>query len=328
MFLKSISSNKKIYIVTIILAFFTQATGNLVVVMYSPSILAAAGITGRTALLTATVIIGVWNLACTFVPFFTTDRLGRVVLLVVGYGLMALGALLLAFGVVFSMQRKYLLSISGIAISLLGYEVGPGSIFFVVISEIFPFHVRSMSISLVMTVFLVGSVFISFAYLPLAEAIGELPIFIALTVFSVFIALVVFFFLPETKGRVLGNESQNENENENRNKNEKENEIENKRSQETIGKTVAVDVGGLGVAGTDIDIEIEVDVDTDIGTNVDENADHQDPVVTDTNATDTSARGTNITSVGTGTGEGVIDVHERVGDEEQCLNADSVSPVI
>lgn len=196
LFLRSVKKNKKVYFVGSVLAFFMQLTGNLMVIMYSLEILKTAGVQEGTPLLTATVFIGLFGMLCTFPPFFVMHRFDPVTLMAVGFGIMIVGAVVLCIGLSVQFEKKYVLSIAGIALHLLGYGVGPGPTFWVIVSDLFPPADRGIANGIMTGLFQIAATLVSFVYLPIAQAVGELSVFVALAVFCLFILIFIVVLLP------------------------------------------------------------------------------------------------------------------------------------
>lgn len=89
-------------IITFGLMFFQQVSGINAVIFYTNEIFEAAG-TGLNADI-ATILVGIMQVAATFVASLVVDRLGRRILLLVSDSVMALCTLLL--GVYFFMQQR------------------------------------------------------------------------------------------------------------------------------------------------------------------------------------------------------------------------------
>jgi hypothetical protein len=118
---------------------------------------------------------------------------------------MALGDLLVVFSLLSSSVSgsMYMLSLLGIAIFILGFEVGPGPIFQVLVSELYPAAVRGRAMSVVVTVNWIACITLVFIYLPLVQLISELAMFFFFFALCAGTAAFVYFVVPETKGKTL-----------------------------------------------------------------------------------------------------------------------------
>ncbi|MDP4333324.1 sugar porter family MFS transporter [Curtobacterium sp. A7_M15] len=189
-------------VVGILVAFFANGCGINLIVYFAPQILQSVGM-GSSASLLATVGLGVVNVVFTAVGMALVDRVGRRPMLLVGaIGMtVSLGALalLLAFPVNGSTAA---LSLVCLAVYIVVYAVSPGLVAYVVISEIFPLHVRAKATAAATFVIFATNLVIGVFSLPLLDSIGAPA---TLSIFGVVcLVFVVFCFrMPETKGRTL-----------------------------------------------------------------------------------------------------------------------------
>ncbi|MBF4612961.1 sugar porter family MFS transporter [Curtobacterium sp. VKM Ac-1376] len=189
-------------VVGILVAFFANACGINLIVYFAPQILQSIGM-GASASLLATVGLGVVNVVFTGVGMALVDRVGRRPMLLVGaVGMtVSLGALaiLLAFPVNGSTAA---LSLICLALYIVVYAVSPGLVAYVVISEIFPLHVRAKATAAATFVIFATNLVIGVFSLPLLDSFGAPA---TLSIFAVVCLVFVFFCLrmPETKGKTL-----------------------------------------------------------------------------------------------------------------------------
>lgn len=189
-------------VVGILVAFFANGCGINLIVYFAPQILQSVGM-GSSASLLATVGLGVVNVVFTAVGMALVDRIGRRPMLLVGaIGMtVSLGALalLLAFPVNGSTAA---LSLVCLAVYIVVYAVSPGLVAYVVISEIFPLHVRAKATAAATFVIFATNLLIGVFSLPLLDSIGAPA---TLSIFAVVcLVFVLFCFrMPETKGRTL-----------------------------------------------------------------------------------------------------------------------------
>lgn len=189
-------------VIGILVAFFANGCGINLIVYFAPQILQSVGMVSSASLL-ATVGLGVVNVVFTAIGMALVDRVGRRPMLLVGaIGMtVSLGALavLLAFPVNGSTAT---LSLICLAVYIVVYAVSPGLVAYVVISEIFPLHVRAKAAAAATFVIFATNLLIGVFSLPLLESIGAPA---TLSIFAVVCLVFVFFCLrmPETKGRTL-----------------------------------------------------------------------------------------------------------------------------
>ncbi|OII07267.1 hypothetical protein BIU89_11730 [Curtobacterium sp. MCBA15_005] len=189
-------------LIGILVAFFANGCGINLIVYFAPQILQSIGM-GASASLLATVGLGVVNVVFTGVGMALVDRVGRRPMLLVGaIGMtVSLGALavLLAFPVNGSTAA---LSLVCLAVYIVVYAVSPGLVAYVVISEIFPLHVRAKATAAATFVIFATNLVIGVFSLPLLDSIGAPA---TMSIFAVVCLVFVGFCLrmPETKGKTL-----------------------------------------------------------------------------------------------------------------------------
>lgn len=188
-------------LIGVTLALLQQLSGINAVIYYGPDILARAGFQIGDAL-SGQVIIGIVNVLGTFVAVAAVDRFGRRPLLVFG----ASGALLslMAIGMLFRAETPntvlLMIAILGF-IACFAFSYGP--VVWIILSEIFPMHMRGIAMSVATGALWIGTVLVGQMTPYLLETIqptGTFWLFAACTLPALYLAI---FVLPETKGRSL-----------------------------------------------------------------------------------------------------------------------------
>lgn len=186
--------------VGITLAIFQQFCGINVVFNYTSTIFASVGASLNKQLF-ETVAIGVVNLVFTILAMLLVDKLGRRPLMLIGSIGLSVIYILLAFllqshAVVWLTSVFVLLAISIYAISL-------APVTWVLISEIFPNHIRGVASS-VAIVSLWGAYFILvFTFPILASKLGTYGPFYLYAAICFFGFLFILKRVNETKGQTL-----------------------------------------------------------------------------------------------------------------------------
>jgi sugar porter (SP) family MFS transporter len=195
---------RRMMIVGIALAVFQQIVGINTVIYYAPTILKFAG-QQNTGALTQSVYIGCTNVFFTIVAILLLDKLGRRFFLVGGTSLLT--AALVGLGVFFAsgavQSSVPWLALACLLLYIMGFAVGLGPVFWLMISEIFPLQMRGPAMA-VCTMFNWGLNFaISYTFLTLTDVITKQGTFWLYAFFGV--CAVVFFLtvVPETKDRSL-----------------------------------------------------------------------------------------------------------------------------
>jgi len=178
-----------------------QFTGINAVIFYSTEIFTSAGVDGAegSLIVMATQVV-VTGIACLLV-----DRLGRRLLLLLACGGMEASAL--------SMTAFYLLKESGNQINALAlasmilyiasFSIGMGAIPWLIMSEIFPGHVRGVAGSVATGVNWTGSFIMTYIFDLMNKKLGEAGTFAFFSV-EIFVTFIfIWTSIPETKGKSL-----------------------------------------------------------------------------------------------------------------------------
>jgi sugar porter (SP) family MFS transporter len=195
---------RRMMIVGIALAIFQQIVGINTVIYYAPTILKFAG-QHNTGALTQSVFIGCTNVVFTIVAILLLDKLGRRFFLISGTSILTVA--LVGLGIFFASSGVQhtvgWLALACLLLYIMGFAVGLGPVFWLMISEIFPLQMRGPAMA-VCTMFNWGLNFaISYTFLTLTDVITKQGTFWLYAFFGV--CAVIFFvtIVPETKDRSL-----------------------------------------------------------------------------------------------------------------------------
>jgi sugar porter (SP) family MFS transporter len=195
---------RRMLIVGVALAVFQQIVGINTVIYYAPTILKFAG-QHNTGALTQSVYIGCTNVFFTIVAILLLDKLGRRFFLIAGTATLTLA--LVGLGIFFdspSVQHSVpWLALACLLVYIMGFAVGLGPVFWLMISEIFPLQMRGPAMA-VCTMFNWGFNFaISYTFLTLTDVLTKQGTFWLYAGFGV--CAIAFFLtvVPETKDRSL-----------------------------------------------------------------------------------------------------------------------------
>eukprot|EP00668_Euglena_longa_P042174 GGOE01055623.1.p1 GENE.GGOE01055623.1~~GGOE01055623.1.p1 ORF type:complete len:485 (+),score=133.72 GGOE01055623.1:71-1525(+) len=180
------------------MAIAQQATGINAVMFYAPKFLALGGVQLK---MLGSVFVMFWNFATTLLAMFLVDRVGRRTLLLPSLFLMA--ASLLAMGPVYAaIHAGYLGSIwcfVPLAIFVTGFEVGPGTLFGVILNEIFPEEILPFGAPIVGTSSGIFAMITTVVFPPLELRLGS-GVFGIFGLITMVIWVYMVFCLPETRG--------------------------------------------------------------------------------------------------------------------------------
>ena len=196
------SGYSRALLIGIMLAVFGQFSGINAIMYYAPEIFKSAG-AGTDSAFMQTVVVGLVNLAFTFVAIGFVDRAGRRPLLIIGTLVQVIS--LTATGYLLHVKADGLVLLISILAFVGAFAVAMGPIPWIVNSEIFPTKLRgrTMSVAIVMLWLADFIVTQTFPMLRESPAIGPAKTFWTYAAFSLASMVFVIFMVPETKGRTL-----------------------------------------------------------------------------------------------------------------------------
>jgi SP family arabinose:H+ symporter-like MFS transporter len=193
-------------LVAIGLAVFQQLDGVTVLIFYAPMIMQQAGFPQASAAIRVTMIVGIWNLICTFAAVWLIDRVGRRPLLL--WGTIGMAAGLIAMGVFFHLHITGPVVPLVMMVAVAAYVMSMAPVAWLIMAEIFPNHMRGKGMAVASTALWMASFGANFLF-PLVTDYSEKHFGSAAIAFWLFagVCLVTFAFcwwlVPETKGRTL-----------------------------------------------------------------------------------------------------------------------------
>jgi len=197
-------SVKPILVVGIALALFQQFVGINTVIYYGPTILKATGL-GDGGALQQSVFIGVTNVAFTIVAVLLLDKVGRRVLLLTGN--VAFFAALVVLGLYFAVtpikQHAPWVALAALTLYIAGFAISLGPVFWLMISEIFPLHLRAPAMAVCTIGNWLANFVVSVSFLSLNNVITRQGTFWLYAGISVFAFAFFARRVPETKDRTL-----------------------------------------------------------------------------------------------------------------------------
>ncbi len=195
---------KKLVIIGSAIAIFQQIVGINTVIYYSPTILRFTGMNTSSAL-TQALFVGLTNFVFTIVAVLLLDTLGRRFFLL--FGTSCLGVALVALGFYFHMpflqQHAPYMALACMLFYLMGFAIGLGPVFWLLISEIYPLRIRGPAMAVATFWNWAFNFAVAYNFLRLIGTIGRSGTFWFFA--GLALCAVVFFlvFIPETKGRPL-----------------------------------------------------------------------------------------------------------------------------
>ncbi|KAL5110100.1 hypothetical protein TcWFU_003407 [Taenia crassiceps] len=177
-----------------------QFSGINAALFYSTSLFESIGL--NTQAMYATLGVGSMIVVITVVSIFLIERIGRRILLIGGLSVMLFSAVIATIGLALRNRASGLvyLAITFIYIFVGGFAIGPGSIPWFVVAEMFVQETRDPAIVITVIVNWLAQIVISLGYPPLLKYLKDYSFMPFIGLLVIFIALL-YFFLPETKGR-------------------------------------------------------------------------------------------------------------------------------
>ena len=186
-----------------------QATGITAIQYFTIPMFMKAGLAQTTAN-AANLVVWLVPIPVTAVALNLVDRCGRKTLLKIGT--LGLFTALICVASVFLMLDRNIFraglvagwtTVSGIALFVASFSIGPGVVVWLALSELMPGRIRANGMAIVLFINQVIAFAMADAFLPLQKAYGYAPLLYALAFFAFIYFLTAVFLLPETKGKSL-----------------------------------------------------------------------------------------------------------------------------
>jgi SP family sugar porter-like MFS transporter len=190
----------KILLIGIVIAVFQHWCGINVIFNYAQEIFSEAGY-GVSDILFNIVVTGITNVIFTFAGMYTVDRLGRRPLLLFGAAGLACIYVLLGGCYYFQITGIAVLCLVVAAIACFAMTLGP--IVWVVISEIFPNHIRGMAMAVATFSLWTACFVLTYTFPLLNKGLGSYGTFWLYGIICVLGFVFIKVMLPETKGKSL-----------------------------------------------------------------------------------------------------------------------------
>lgn len=196
---------RRLLIIGIGLGILQQFFGINTIMYYGPFIFKQAGFEGNSAEILATFGMGVVNVIMTIVTGLVVDRFGRRNLLILGSLIAGTSLLIVSYlfhHTIHTAWQSNLLLISMMTF-IIGYCISVGSLFWLIIAEIFPLHARSSAMGFATSIQWLANFVVSMSFLSLLNKFGTDFTF-GFYASMCFVALLFTYYLvPETKGLTL-----------------------------------------------------------------------------------------------------------------------------
>ncbi len=195
---------RSLMLIGIGLAVFQQFVGVNTVIYFASTIIKDVGFSTDQSVMLA-VMVGLTNFVFTIVAVIVLDRVGRRVLLITGTIILTVAlAVLGAYFQFHALSNSAAwLGIVCVIVYIVGFAIGLGPVFWLMISEIYPLAFRSQAMAIATICNWAANFLVSFYFLQETQAIGRGPTFWIYA--GIAIVAIVFFRakVPETKNRSL-----------------------------------------------------------------------------------------------------------------------------
>ena len=190
---------RPVIFIGIVLGVGQQFAGINTIMYYGPHIFKVAGFGSEALAIFATFILGLVNLIGTIITVLIVDKIGRRKLLVGGTFMSFIT--LFAVGLCFQYDAlpKSLLLMAMI-LYIFSYAISLGSLFWLIISEIYPTNIRGLAMSFVTAIQWLANFVVAMSFLPLLNAVGGVSVFWIFSGCCLLVCIYSYFFVPETKG--------------------------------------------------------------------------------------------------------------------------------
>ncbi|KAK8763732.1 solute carrier family 2, facilitated glucose transporter member 1-like [Amblyomma americanum] len=190
-------------IVSLMVMLAQQLSGINAAIFFSTDIFQTAGLSLEGAM-RATLGLGLVNVLMTLVSMVVVERAGRRTLLLAGLAGMAVCTVVLTVTLAYKDGATWVsyISIAGLATFVITFAVGPGSIPWFLVTELFGQGARPIATSLAVAVNWAANFLVGLAFLPLMETIEHFT-FLIFTVVLVLFWVFIYKKLPETKNKSI-----------------------------------------------------------------------------------------------------------------------------
>ncbi|CAL4906369.1 unnamed protein product [Urochloa decumbens] len=199
---------RRVLAIVLTLQFFQQSSGIDSVVLYGPRVLAMAGVTSNTLLLSLNVLFGVAKAGSILIAMSLADRAGRRPLLLASTGgmaasLLVLGTLFAAFAGARDDATVAAASFAAVVAFVVAFSVGLGPLAWVYSSEILPLRLRGQGAGLGTAMNRIMSGVVTMTFISLYQGITMAGAFYLYAAIAAASFVFVYVCLPETRGRSL-----------------------------------------------------------------------------------------------------------------------------
>ena len=183
------------------LGIFQQFFGINTVMYYGPHIMSSIGFQGNEMNMLMTLSLGLVNFIATVITIMFIDKLGRRRFLLIGSAMAATSLFCMIYLLKNTTDSSTaILALVCLLIYIVGYCVSVGSLFWLIISEIFPLNVRGSAMSFVASIQWLANFVVAATFLSILTSLGVSFTFGIYACVATLAFVITYFFVPETKG--------------------------------------------------------------------------------------------------------------------------------
>ncbi|MEM9243723.1 MAG: sugar porter family MFS transporter [Pseudomonadota bacterium] len=191
---------RPVLIIGLGLGIFQQLMGINTVMYYGPSIFGQIGFAGDKAQILGTFGLGVVNMLVTIFTLMTVDKWGRRKLLLSGTFIAFISLMSIAWlNKTPPNTTTEILSVFFLISYITGYSMSIGSLFWLIIAEIFPLSIRGQAMGFVAGIQWGANFVVSSTFLSLLHAVGGSQTFLIYALMTFCACFFCYKMVPETK---------------------------------------------------------------------------------------------------------------------------------
>jgi MFS family permease len=173
---------------------------------YGPTLFKSMGYFSVSSQLAATFFLGVTNTLCSVLCLYLVDRIGRRILLITGSGIAALCLFMIAalMPMIETNPELQPMTFLCFIVYIASYCMSVGSLFWLIIAEIFPLPIRGVGMGFSAAVQWAANLLVSMTFLHVTQSFGTPCILVGYGIICVLCSLFCYYKIPETKGIPLG----------------------------------------------------------------------------------------------------------------------------
>jgi SP family galactose:H+ symporter-like MFS transporter len=193
---------RPVLIIGLGLGILQQFVGINTVMYYGPAIFKTSGFRSESAQLLATFAMGLMNTVMSIIAVLIVDKIGRRQLLLGGMTIAGSSLFIVGLTFIYGSDSPFLAwtTLIFMMLYIAGYSLSLGSLFWLVIAEIYPLNIRGMAMSFVTAVQWGANFIVTLTFLSILGTIGPACTFWLYGLVCVTSFIFCYYLVPETRG--------------------------------------------------------------------------------------------------------------------------------